>query len=81
MSIRTTIIAQIEQVAKEQKRTLAALNDDVALMETGLDSLCFAIVVARLEESLGFDPFSSADDDQYPITVGDFIRFYEDAAR
>ncbi len=81
MSIRTTIVAQIEQVAKEQKRTLSALTDDVVLMETGLDSLCFAIVVARLEEELGFDPFGTAEDNQYPVTLGDFITFYENAAR
>jgi acyl carrier protein len=81
MSIRSTILAQLEQVAKEQSRTLSAPNDSVALTETGLDSLCFAIVVARLEDELGFDPFASAEDTQYPVTLGDFIKFYENAAR
>jgi hypothetical protein len=50
------------------------------LLDSGLDSLCFAIIVARLEDSLGFDPFSAAEDVEFPITVGDFIKFYEDAA-
>ena len=81
MSIRSTILTQVEQVANEQNRKLAALTDDVVLMDTGLDSLCFAILVARLEDALGFDPFSSADDTNYPVTMGDFIKFYEDAAQ
>jgi acyl carrier protein len=80
MSIKSTILEEVERVAKEQNRTLSALNDNVVLMETGLDSLCFAILVARLEDTLGFDPFATAADDQYPVTMGDFIKFYEDAA-
>ena len=35
-------------------------------MDSGLDSLCFAIVVARLEDSLGYDPFSVAEDVAFP---------------
>ena len=50
-------------------------------MDSGLDSLCFAIVVARLEDSLGYDPFSVTEDVQFPVTLGDFIKFYEDAAK
>lgn len=79
MSVRETIITQFEQVAKEQNRKLAPLTDGLVLMESGLDSLCFAIVVARLEDELGFDPFSSGEDVQFPVTLGDFVKFYEDA--
>ena len=46
-------------------------------MGTGLDSLAFAIVVARLEDALGIDPFSAADNAEFPVTFGDFIRMYE----
>jgi hypothetical protein len=59
---------------------LAPLTDDVSLLESGLDSLCFAVVVARLEDVLGVDPFSEAEDARFPVTLGDFIRFYENAA-
>ena len=31
------------------------LNDDSVLMNTGLDSLCFAILVTRLEDRLGVE--------------------------
>ena len=79
MSIRTTIASEFEQVAKEQKKTLLPLSDDLILLESGLDSLCFAILVARLEQRLGVDPFSAADDVYFPVTLGDFIKFYEAA--
>ena len=80
VSARSTILSQFEQVAREQNRKLAPLSDDLVLMDSGLDSLCFAIVVARLENSLGKDPFSDDEDARFPVTFGDFIRFYENAA-
>jgi acyl carrier protein len=81
MSVRSTIISQFEQVAKEQDKQLASPSDDLVLMESGLDSLCFAIIVARLEDALGFDPFSAAEEVYFPVTLGDFIKFYENAAK
>ena len=51
------------------------------LLESGLDSLCFAIIVARLEDQLGVDPFTASEDVYFPVTMGDFIKFYQDAAR
>jgi acyl carrier protein len=81
MSVRSTIISQFEQVAKEQDKQLASPSDDLVLLESGLDSLCFAIIVARLEDALGFDPFSAAEEVYFPVTLGDFIKFYENAAK
>ena len=80
MSIRSAVLSEFEQVAKEQNKRLAPLSDHLPLLDSGLDSLCFAIVVARLEDSLGVDPFSLADDARFPVTVGEFVRFYENAA-
>ena len=77
MSIRLAIISQIEEIAVEQQKKLAPLADDLLLLESGLDSLAFAILVARLEETLGYDPFTTSDEVYYPATLGDFIRFYE----
>jgi hypothetical protein len=79
--LRQLIISQFEQVAQEQKRSLAPLSDNLALLDTGLDSLCFAIIVARIEDAVGLDPFGSSDEVQFPVTVGDFIRCYQDAAK
>jgi acyl carrier protein len=79
--MRAKIISQFEQVAADQHKTLPVLSDDLVLLETDLDSLCFAIIVARLEETLGVDPFGDSEDGRFPVTLGDFIRFYEDAAK
>lgn len=81
MSIRAHVISQIEQIAAENKKTLPPLTDDLVLLDSGLDSLAIAILVVRLEEALGFDPFTESDDAPYPVTLGDFVRFYENAAR
>ncbi|KOY60625.1 acyl carrier protein [Photorhabdus heterorhabditis] len=52
------------------------LSDDTILLESGLDSLGFAILVARLEEELGYDPFSVMDNAVYPTTFKDFVDIY-----
>jgi acyl carrier protein len=80
MSVRSTVLAHVEQVAKEQGKKLAPLSENLVLLESGLDSLCLAIIVARLEDALGVDPFSTAEDGRLPLTVGDFVQFYEHAA-
>jgi len=80
MSIRSDIITLFAQVAKEQDKKLVPLSDDLGLLESGLDSLCFAIIVARLEDALGIDPFSTTEEIGLPVTVGDFIKLYENAA-
>ena len=71
----------IEQIDEQHHRTLAPLTDDAVLMNTGLDSLCFAVLVARREDRLGVDPFSASDDITFPVPLGDFVRVYENAAR
>jgi acyl carrier protein len=81
MSVKSLVISQLQTVAEEQNKTLPPLTDDLALLDSGLDSLCLAIVVARLEDELGFDPFSTDDEVDLPVTVSDFVRFYEDAAK
>jgi acyl carrier protein len=77
MSLRPVITAQFEQVAVEQKRKLARLSDDLKLLDSGLDSLSFALIVARLEDAVGFDPFDSDQEMNFPVTFGDFVRLYE----
>ena len=79
MTMRLTILTHIRDVAAEQGKTLAPLTDDLPLMESGLDSLCFAILVARLEDVLGADPFTSAASHRFPNTIGDLIALYDDA--
>jgi hypothetical protein len=80
MGNRSTIIAQFEQVAREQGKKLAPLSDDLVLLESGLDSLCMAIIVARLEDSLGLNPFVTDEDLGLPVTFGDLLRLYDHGA-
>jgi len=42
MTLRLKILSEIETVATEQEKKLAPLQDELILMESGLDSLCFA---------------------------------------
>jgi len=72
---------QMEQVAQEHGRILAPLNDDLVLANCGLDSLGFAVLVARLEDTLGIDPFTTAEDAFFPVTLGDFVKVYEHGGR
>ncbi len=81
MSVRSAVISQFKSVAEEQNKKLPPLSDDLALLESGLDSLCLAIIVARLEDELGFDPFSTEETLDLPVTLSDFIRLYEDATK
>jgi acyl carrier protein len=71
------VISQFEEVAVAQHRKLARLTDDLRLLESGLDSLSFALIVVRLEDALGFDPFDSDEAIVFPVTFGDFVRLYE----
>lgn len=49
---------------------------DTMLLETGLDSLGFAIMVSELEMRLGYDPFSISEEAVYPKTYHEFVQFY-----
>jgi acyl carrier protein len=79
MTVKLTIMSEMQKVAVEQEKQLAPLSDDLLLLESGFDSLCFAVLVARLEDKLGLDPFTRSDDTAFPLTLGDLVRVYEDA--
>jgi len=80
MTTKLTIMAEMQKIAAEQAKNLAPLSDDLVLLDSGLDSLCFAVLVARLEDKLGLDPFTATDDVSFPVTLGDFVKVYERAA-
>ena len=78
--------AEIERVFLEVYRQQVgsetpALSDDLVLLKSGLDSLGFALLVARLDEELGLDPFSASEVAYYPRTFGEFVSFYENNCR
>jgi len=77
MSVRGSIESEFQRVAKEQKRNLAPLAENLKLIDSGLDSLSFALIVARLEDALGFDPFDTQVDLKFPVTFGEFVKLYD----
>jgi acyl carrier protein len=80
MSVRGTVADVFTDIAKKQNRRVAALSDDVQLIDLGLDSLCLAIVVARLEGELGTDPSGSDYGVGIPATFGEFVALCENVA-
>jgi len=80
VSIKTTIISQIEQMREPSKGDLPPLTEDLVLLDSGLDSLGIAVLVTRLEDALGIDPFTEFDIASPPVTLGEFIAIYEHAA-
>lgn len=81
MTIRTDILDQMEVVARESDKRLGPLTDQTPLLETGLNSLGVAVLVANLEDQLGVDPFGPDEGTEMPTTIGDLIRVYENAVR
>ena len=81
MDVRSEIVARFTQAARENDKQLAPLADDLELLDSGLDSLCFAVIVSRLEESLGVDPFTASEDAVLPITFGELVSFYSNATK
>ena len=79
MSIKATVISQLEEVRGNSNKPLRPLTDDLVLLDSGLDSLGLAILVTRLEDTLGVDPFTDSNITVSPVTLGDFIQLYEGA--
>ena len=81
MTVRSAILEKFQDVATRLDKRLAPLADETVLLDSGLDSLCFAIIVATLEDELGVDPFTTAEDVYFPVTFGDFVAFYDNALK
>jgi len=79
MTIQDEILTTMKEVAKFTERPLIdEIEKKTPLLECGLDSLGFAILVSRLEEKLGYDPFSENEEQAvYPTTFIEFVTMYE----
>jgi len=78
MNIRTTIERFFtDALAEAGLPTPAAFADDLVLLQSGLDSLGFAVLVTRLENELGYDPFTLMSEPFYPRTFGELVGIYE----
>lgn len=70
----------LTELFEEDELEAPEITNDLVLLETELDSLGFAVLVTRLEESLGYDPFSMMIEPVYPTTFGEFVSVYEQFA-
>ncbi len=77
MTIRDSITGELIALYEEDELEVPELSDDLVLLDTDLDSLGFAVLVTRLDEVLGFDPFAEVDEPVYPATFGEFLAVYE----
>jgi acyl carrier protein len=75
--LRDKITKAIQETADLRGTEVVVLEDETVLLESGLDSLGFAILVARLEEELGYDPFVLMDVPVYPRTMSEFVEIYQ----
>lgn len=79
----------LEQQIRDVMLQVAQLSDceliepiesNTLLLECGLDSLGYAMLVAQLEEDLGFDPFTELAIDTYPSKFVEFLAIYQQCA-
>ena len=82
-------MTNLEQQIKQAMQQVAELSDctldepiepTTLLLECGLDSLGYAMLVAQLEEDLGFDPFTELAIDTYPSTFAELLAIYQQCA-
>lgn len=82
MNLEQQIKQAMYQVAELSDCTLVEpIESTTLLLECGLDSLGYAMLVAQLEEDLGFDPFTELQIDTYPSTFAEFLAIYQLAAK
>lgn len=81
MNLEQQIKQAMQQVAELSDCTLVEpIEPTTLLLECGLDSLGYAMLVAQLEEDLGFDPFTELEIDIYPSTFTEFLAIYQQCA-
>lgn len=78
MNIRTTIEHIFASLLREAEAAVPpAFPDALVLLQSGLDSLGFAVLITRLETELGYDPFTLMAEPFYPRTFGELVEVYE----
>lgn len=83
MSTRETIVGLIEETLKQSGKSAGTMADQDSLFAggVGLDSLDFATLVVRLEQTTGYDPFRDGDVQRLPRSLGELVGIYEGKSR
>ena len=79
--LRARITSMFNEMWREDREDEPpVLENETILLETGFDSMAFAVLVARLDDELGFDPFTMVEEPVYPPTFAEFVTFYAQCA-
>ena len=71
------IINIMKTIALESGTELVTpFDNETELLKSGLDSMGFAVLVAQLDEELGYDPFVLMEDPYYPTKYGELLDIY-----
>lgn len=79
MNIRDAVREEFTAVLRDAGKPVPAFEDNQVLLSggLGLDSLDFAVLVVRLEQRLGCDPFNSSALERFPVNFGELVALYQ----
>jgi acyl carrier protein len=72
----TAVVAEITRLLAEEGKPVPSIGLDDGLIDLGLDSLSFAVVITRLEELLGYEPLDLIESGEFPRTVRELVAVY-----
>lgn len=75
--VRITIERVFASLLEDDGLDVPPLRNELVLLNSGLDSLGFAVLVTQLNDELGYDPFTLTEEAVYPRTLGEFVAIYE----
>ena len=76
IDVREIVLDEIRIVFEQEGVTF---NEEMLtrnVMDIGVDSLTYAVLVARLQSRLGKDPYTENPNLGYPKLLGDFLNAY-----
>ena len=76
IDVREIVLDEIRIVFEQEGVTF---NEEMLtrnVMDIGVDSLTYAVLVARLQSRLGQDPYTENPNLGYPKLLGDFLNAY-----
>lgn len=74
--IHAVVVGEIARLLAEDDKPVPPIGPDDGLVDLGLDSLSFAVVITRLEELLGHEPLELIEGGDYPRTVMELVAVY-----
>ena len=74
--IRQIVIHEIADLLKKEGVVCTGDSLNLGVMEIGVDSLTYAVLVARIESKTGRDPFTEDPSRAYPKLLSDFVNAY-----